>query len=263
MPRDDARDHARNDGRDDGAHDDEEHDVEDELDALRQLRPDRLQPDDAGDPARLAAVKDSFLTGIGQRPPEAPSFRTPDVYPRLAYRDVLAALDHLTGVFGFVEVREARRQHGDHHLCWVRTGTGVVMLGPPNTDIHGIETPRATGIATSMMIVYVHDVDAHYARARARGADITMELADAFFGERRYEAADPEGHRWHFAERFADIESRVGRRSDAEERDGHDELDRSNDATSRGRTIARPIGSPSAGPRPDDGRDIGGSGGHA
>ena len=31
------------------------------------------------------------------------------------------------------------------------------------------------------------------------------------FGERRYEATDPEGHRWHFAERYDDIVARGGR----------------------------------------------------
>jgi uncharacterized glyoxalase superfamily protein PhnB len=51
-------------------------------------------------------------------------------------------------------------------------------------------------------------VDAHYAHAVAEGADITMEISDAFYGERRYEATDLEGHRWHFAERFEDIKAR-------------------------------------------------------
>jgi uncharacterized glyoxalase superfamily protein PhnB len=37
-----------------------------------------------------------------------------------------------------------------------------------------------------------------------------MEIEDAFYGERRYEATDPEGHRWHFAERFEDIKARGG-----------------------------------------------------
>ena len=48
-------------------------------------------------------------------------------------------------------------------------------------------------------------------RMIAEGADITMELDDAFFGERRYEATDLEGHRWHFGERFDDIRARGGR----------------------------------------------------
>jgi hypothetical protein len=38
-----------------------------------------------------------------------------------------------------------------------------------------------------------------------------MALDDAFYGERRYEATDLEGHRWHFGERFDDIRARGGR----------------------------------------------------
>ncbi|MDY7106718.1 MAG: VOC family protein [Actinomycetota bacterium] len=189
-------------------------------DAVANLRPDRVQPDDSVDPARLAGVKGAFLAGIGQAD-DGPALRTPDVYPRLAYRDQLAAVTYMTDVFGFTELREARRDHGDHHLCWVRIGNGIVMIGPPS-DVHRIESPLDTGGASAMMMVYVHDVDAHHARARARGADVTMDLADAFYGERRYEATDPEGHRWHFAERFADIEARTGHPVTADDPD-HDE----------------------------------------
>lgn len=189
--------------------DDTDRRPDEDLDAVSGLRPDRLQPDDSVDPGRLAAVKGAFLAGIGQ-PDDGPALRTPDVYPRLAYRDQLAAVGYLTDVFGFTEVREARRDHGDHHLCWVRTGSGIVMIGPPS-DVHRIESPLELGGATALLLVYVHDVDAHHARARERGAEITMDLDDAFYGERRYEATDPEGHRWHFAERFTDIEARTGR----------------------------------------------------
>jgi uncharacterized glyoxalase superfamily protein PhnB len=44
-----------------------------------------------------------------------------------------------------------------------------------------------------------------------------MEIDDAFFGERRYEATDLEGHRWHFGERFDDIRARGGRLPDPPE----------------------------------------------
>jgi uncharacterized glyoxalase superfamily protein PhnB len=37
-----------------------------------------------------------------------------------------------------------------------------------------------------------------------------MPVQDAFYGERRYEATDLEGHRWHFGERFSDIKARGG-----------------------------------------------------
>ena len=136
---------------------------------------------------------------------------TPDIYPRLAYDDELAAVAYLHRVFGFEENRPARQEHDGKYLCWLRVGTGVVMLGHANVDVHHIHSPRDAGLTTVMMNVYVHDVDAHYAHAVAEGADITMELDDAFFGERRYEATDLEGHRWHFGERFDDIRARGGR----------------------------------------------------
>lgn len=136
---------------------------------------------------------------------------TPDVYPRLAYRDELAAVEHLTRVFGFVEHREARMEFDGKYLCWLRLGTGVVMVTHANADVHRIHSPLDVGLTTVMLNVYVHDVDAHHAHAVREGADITSDLEDQFYGERRYEASDPEGHRWHFGERFVDIRARGGR----------------------------------------------------
>jgi len=48
---------------------------------------------------------------------------TPDIHPRLAYNDELAALDYLSRVFEFLEAREARMEFGGHYLCWLRLGT--------------------------------------------------------------------------------------------------------------------------------------------
>jgi uncharacterized glyoxalase superfamily protein PhnB len=95
-------------------------------------------------------------------------------------------------------------------LAWLRVGNGVVMIGHANEEVHQISSPRDVGRTTVQMMVYVHDVDAHYAHAVAEGALITMPVQDAFYGVRRYEATDLEGHRWHFAERFADIKARGG-----------------------------------------------------
>lgn len=61
-----------------------------------------------------------------------------------------------------------------------------------------------------MVNVYVHDIDAHYRRAESEGAQIVMPLEDMFWGDRRYEALDLEGHRWHFAERLSEIRASSG-----------------------------------------------------
>jgi uncharacterized glyoxalase superfamily protein PhnB len=185
--------------------------VTDDFDPLRQMRPDRIEPDDPGDPAVFTRAKEKFMSAIDQDHHSKTSMTTPDVYPRLAYSDELAAVEYLTRVFQFVENREARMEHDGTYLCWLRLGTGVVMVGHVNTEVHHIHSPREVGLTTVMLNVYVHDIDAHYAHAVSQGADITMELDDAFFGERRYEATDLEGHRWHFGERFDDIRARGGR----------------------------------------------------
>jgi uncharacterized glyoxalase superfamily protein PhnB len=46
--------------------------------------------------------------------------------------------------------------------------------------------------------VYVADVDAHYARAKAAGAQIVRELEDTPYGSREYSVRDLEGFLWSF-----------------------------------------------------------------
>jgi uncharacterized glyoxalase superfamily protein PhnB len=188
--------------------------VTDDLDPVRRLRPDRIEPDDPEDPAVLSRAKERLMSTIGHQEKTSGGLTTPDLYPRLAYRDELAAVDYLTRVFGFEEVREARMEHDGKYLCWLRVGTGVVMVGHLNVEVHHIHSPLDVGLTTVMLNVYVHDIDAHYAHAVEQGATITMEIDDAFFGERRYEVTDLEGHRWHFGERFEDIVARGGRPPD-------------------------------------------------
>ena len=44
----------------------------------------------------------------------------------------------------------------------------------------------------------VSDADAYYARAKASGAEIILEIQDDDFGGRSYACRDPEGHIWNF-----------------------------------------------------------------
>ena len=185
--------------------------MSDDFDALRRLRPDRVQPDDPAEPTVFAREKDRLMTTISDSPREpAPVVRMPDIYPRLAYEDERAAVAYLERVFQLAEIREARTEHGDTMLAWLRIGDGVVMIGHANAEVHRIHSPHSIGNTTVQMMVYVHDIDAHYAHAVEAGAEITMPIQDAFYGERRYEATDLEGHRWHFGERHDDIKTRGG-----------------------------------------------------
>jgi uncharacterized glyoxalase superfamily protein PhnB len=187
-------------------------DERDPLDALRDVRPDRLQSSDANDPWVLAEEKDRLMSVIeGTTTQPDTSWHAPAIYPRLGYEDEHAAVDYLTRVFGFRERVESRMVSDDGHiLAWLEHGDGVVMVGHVQHDIHRIHSPREVGHATVMLNVTVDDVDAHYERAVAEGATITMEVNDAFYGERRYECDDLEGNRWHFGEPMASVRARRG-----------------------------------------------------
>jgi uncharacterized glyoxalase superfamily protein PhnB len=176
--------------------------VSDDLDPLRHLRADDLLPDDPPDLDVLASERRRLLTDITGASSEEPMV-TPSIYPRLAYRDEHAALDFLVRAFGFVERREARMEHANGMLAWLEIGSGVVMIGRAGADHHGLSSPADAGAITSMVNVYVDDVDAHHDRAAAAGARVVSELEDMVWGDRRYEALDLEGHRWHFAQRRA------------------------------------------------------------
>jgi uncharacterized glyoxalase superfamily protein PhnB len=190
--------------------------VTDELEPLRRLRPDNVLPDDPGDPTVLSRQKEQLMSLIDEQPET--TIRMPDLYPRLAYVDEFAALEYLVRVFGFTELRESRMEHEwdgrQQMLAWLRLGEGIVMIGHANHDVHRIYAPGEVGHTTVMLQLNVHDIDSHYARAVAAGADVTMELQDAFYGERRYEATDLEGHRWHFGESHDAIRARGGTVSD-------------------------------------------------
>jgi RNA polymerase sigma factor (sigma-70 family) len=176
------------------------------------VRPDSVQGSETNDPWILAEEKDRLMSAIeNTTPTPRAAWRPPAIYPRLGYDDERAAIDFLTRAFGLRERIEARQEHEDGHvLAWLEHGDGVVMVGHTEHDIHGIHSPSETGAATCMLNATVRDVDAHYARAVAAGAEVTMELNDAFYGERRYECLDPEGNRWHFGEPLDRVRARRG-----------------------------------------------------
>lgn len=190
--------------------------MSDDFDELRRSRPG--SPDDAADPEVFRREKQRLLATIGNESEESESTVTYRMYPRLAYLDEIAALDYLTRVFGFREVREARKGgDGEPMLAWLAFGDGIVMIGRANHDVHRIYSPVEVGQSTVMINVEVDDIDSHYEKAVAAGAQITMPLEDAFYGNRRYEANDPESHRWHFYESFERIRARGGREPEVQQ----------------------------------------------
>ncbi|MEQ8857378.1 MAG: hypothetical protein RIC56_01905 [Pseudomonadales bacterium] len=129
----------------------------------------------------------------------------PRVLARLTYADVAGAVGFLESAFGFSERPDARVVDADGRVALTELDVfdSCIMLGAEGA--HGLASPVSLGGTTQALIVYVDGIDAHYQRARAGGADIVSDPADQFWGDRRYEARDPEGHCWSFHEHLRDV----------------------------------------------------------
>ncbi len=123
---------------------------------------------------------------------------TERVIPVLVYQDIQAAHDFLVHAFGFEAGGVERGPDGQPVHGEVRLGGTDIWLHRVTAE-HKMASPRTVDMAGSGIVVHVPDVDAHCARARSAGAVISRELTDQPYGQREYEACDPEGHRWWFA----------------------------------------------------------------
>lgn len=117
----------------------------------------------------------------------------------LLYEDLLGAVEFLERAFGFAEAKSERVDGPDGKIghTEVHFGNSTILMGHPGPDY---QNPRRSGANHSFLYVYVDDVDAHHARALAEGADVSAEVEDTPYGDRRYRALDPEGFEWFFAE---------------------------------------------------------------
>ena len=124
------------------------------------------------------------------------------ITPYLLYEDVSSAIDWLSRAFGFEERVRFADDTGTVKHAELTLGDGEIFLGHPSP---GYRSPKALGAYTHLTHVYVEDVDAHFARARDEGATIHAEPEDQAYGDRRYDAEDPEGHRWSFAQLLREV----------------------------------------------------------
>ena len=135
-----------------------------------------------------------------KNPPEG----TQRIIPYLYYADAPAAIDFLCRAFGFTERFRMPDAAGAVMHAELSLADNIVMLATAPAE-RGCTSPRDLPALHSSVGIYVDDVDAHHAQAKAAGAHIRDEPTDQFYGDRTYSATDPEGHHWHFLTHFRDV----------------------------------------------------------
>jgi uncharacterized glyoxalase superfamily protein PhnB len=117
----------------------------------------------------------------------------------MSYHEPAGAIDWLERAFGFERSAVHEGPDGGVAHAELKYGDGMVMLGAAYENDFGLKTPRELGAVSQGVYVIVGDeIDGHYERASAAGAEIVRELHDTDYGSRDYMARDPEGNLWSF-----------------------------------------------------------------
>jgi uncharacterized glyoxalase superfamily protein PhnB len=122
------------------------------------------------------------------------------IIPTLRYRDAPAAIEWLCKAFDFERHLVVPGESGTIAHAQLTFGNAMIMLGSIRSDEFGrlIKAPSEVGGTTQSPYIIVSDVNGHYARAKAAGAIIAIEIKDEDYGGRDYSCIDPEGHLWSF-----------------------------------------------------------------
>ncbi len=140
--------------------------------------------------------------------PKNPPDGMAQIIPYLYYEDAGLAIEFMEKGFGFkIESAFHNPDNGKVLSAKVTTGSGVIFVGP-GMEYFGTRAVPDPESVSAMIYVFVEDVDAHYARAKAAGAKIVAEPHVHFGGNRQYTASDPGGHRWTFAQPVDEEQSR-------------------------------------------------------
>ena len=127
--------------------------------------------------------------------------RHPSIIPSMRYRNAPAAIEWLCSTFGFEAHLVVPSDDGGIRHAQLVYGNGMIMLGSVRDDeVGGSIKPPAElgGVGTQGSYVIVPDIEDHYARVVAAGAEIVLDLEEQEHGGKLYSCRDPEGHAWNF-----------------------------------------------------------------
>lgn len=126
---------------------------------------------------------------------EATSSIPAGVYPYLTVKGGKAALDFYARAFGAEEEFRTYGEDGERIMhARFRVNGGAILLSDDFPEFRG------GGVAPAPAGVTIHlevdDADRWWRRAVEAGAEVRMELADQFWGDRYGQLRDPFGHSW-------------------------------------------------------------------
>lgn len=125
--------------------------------------------------------------------------------PYLSVADAKGAVDYYSRVFECEPVLLLTMPDGRVMHCEFQIGDARLMLSDELPEHGGTPSPATAGGTTVAVHLYVEDCDETVERMKANGAEVLMEPADLFWGERFARVRDPFGHEWGIATRIKEM----------------------------------------------------------
>ena len=119
----------------------------------------------------------------------------------MRYKDAAKAIEWLCEAFGFEKHLVVPGENGTIVHAQLIFGNAMIMLGSESDNEFGklIRTPKdLNGFNTQSPYIIVEEIDEHYRRAVAAGAEIVLDIKDEDYGGRGYSCRDKEGYLWNF-----------------------------------------------------------------
>ena len=119
----------------------------------------------------------------------------------IAYRDTVAMVDWLCDALGFEKQLVVKGENGEVKHAQLAFGESIIIVVPVGDSAFEklvVHPDQIGGVETQTCYLIVADVEAHYARAKANGAEIIFGVRVENYGGRGYASRDPEGHIWIF-----------------------------------------------------------------
>lgn len=125
--------------------------------------------------------------------------------PHLVVSDSRKAAEFYKKAFGAEIYGLAEGPDGKVIHAAGKIGDSMFMFNDEFPD-WGVLSPLASKTKSPVTIhIYVEDADKMFARAQSAGAQVTMPMADQFWGDRYGTVQDPFGHHWAIATRIKEL----------------------------------------------------------
>ncbi len=126
------------------------------------------------------------------------------IIPYLNYSDPRAAMEFICNAMGFEVAMILEGPDGAVAHAELQRDNETIMLSGAFPD-GGLSGASELSARHASVCLYVDNLDAHYAAAKAAGAEIVQEPMDQFYGDRTYRANDPEGVGWDIHQHVRDV----------------------------------------------------------